>query len=630
MKKDFFALNDSKYLMNNSSMHTAENSSFQSKMNSRKNRINSHDDYKYSNTVIFQLPRREKKNIYKKYIKNKTSLYLTDIMNTTNTTYKGKEINLKNTFGLTSIGDINKKMITNKISKEILPNIDSHYKSYNKYVKNPKCFTCCDTKLNPKYLIRLYNEQHMNNFEDIINNKKAKINTVRDNKNTYIRKINDIKRIKYEINLKKEAINEYKENLKNHINSINHTTYTIKSYKESLETSFLNKYNEILRIINGAFREEKKKSDQQSEELLNLEKEVSTLQSLISKKEATLIKIKKWISLQIYIKEGKKPKNINEILEKRYKNKLIFETPEELEIIFKHKENKNLRLMDEYNKRIEDNKAYMNELTDLERHIGNIELDFDNIIMERENTLENLKSKSKDLNNSLNELNALKQKYYELHNSSILNKRSKSVNNKLTNINSLNKNKEGEIKKNELGIYYKFTNIHNNIFVLIDVIYSAFIYNDLEGLSFNDTYINEINIANISKSKRASIQIKLIEIGLNYIYNSIQEKINGNKNNLKIMEDTIHLIDLYHKRINGNKNRIEQENKRRELMKKVEEKNKKIYFLPRGQFEKYNIVKMKNMKDKDRLKNKKVIKKIDIWDFLHDQNIEDKLLNENI
>ena len=627
MKKDFFILNDSKYLMNNSSMYTAENSSFQSKMNTRKNRINSHDDYKYSNTVIFQLPRKEKTNIYKKYIKNKTSLYLTDIMNTTNTTYKAKEINLKNTFGLTSINDINKKMKTN----QILPNIGSNNKSFNKYVKNPQCFTCCNTKLNPKYLIKLYNEQHMKkDFEEIINDKKAKINTVRDDKNTYIRKINDIKRIKYEINLKKEAINEYKENLKNHMNSINHTTSTIKSYKETFENSFLNKYNENLRIINGVFREEKKKSDQQSEELLNLEKEVSTLQLLISKKEATLLKIKKWISLQIHIKEGVKPKNINEILDKRYKNKLIFETPEELEIIFKNKENKNLRLMDEYNKRIEDNKVYMNELTDLERHVGSIELDFDNIIMEKENILENLKSKNKDLNNSLNELNALKQKYYELHNSIILNKRSKSVNNKLTNINSLNKNKEGEIKKNELGIYYKFTNIHNNIFVLIDVIYSAFIYNNLEGLSFNDTYINEINIANISKSKRASIQIKLIEIGLNYIYNSIKEKINGNKNNLKIMEDTIHLIDLYHKRINGNKNRVEQENKRRALMKKVDEKNKKIYFLPRGKFEKYNIVKIKNMKDKDRLKNKKIIKKIDIWDFLYDQNIEDKLLNENV
>jgi hypothetical protein len=212
-------------------MYTAENSSFHSKINSRKNRINSHDDYKYSNTVIFQLPRREKTNIYKKYIKNKTSLYLTDILNTTNTTYKGKDINLKNTFGLTSISDINK---INRISKNILPSIDSNNKSYNKYVKNPQCFTCCDTKLNSKYLIKLYNEQHMkNDFEEIINDKKSKINAVRDNKNTYIRKINDIKRIKYEINLKKEAINEYKENLKNHINSINHTTSIIKSYKES-------------------------------------------------------------------------------------------------------------------------------------------------------------------------------------------------------------------------------------------------------------------------------------------------------------------------------------------------------------------------------------------------------------
>ena len=123
--------------------------------------------------------------------------------------------------------------------------------------------------------------------------------------------------------------------------------------------------------------------------------------------------------------------------------------------------------------------------------------------------------------------------------------------------------------------------------------------------------------------------MKIIEIGLNHLYSSIQEKINKDKNNLKIIQDTCYLIDLYHKRINGKKNKAEQEYKRGRLMDKIEEKNKKVYFLPRGKIEKYNMISIKKVKDKEKLKNKKVVKKIDIWDFLHDQNPDDFLKNQD-
>ena len=619
--------NESKYRMNNSSMFTAENSSFQSKKDTRKSRQKSEEENKYSNTVIFQLQRRGQSN-KNDSIRNKRSLYLTDIMNTT---YNRKEINLKNTFDLTSVDEINKKMRKKQLSKEVLPSIVS-YNKHKKYIKNPECFTCCNTKLTPQYLTRLYNDQSMKKeIEEIILTKKANIYTVKDNKNDYIRKTNDIKRIKYEINLKKEAMLEFKDNIKNHINSINYTVSTIKDYKENLETTFLKKYNDNLRLLNMKFREEKKKSDNQNEELINLKNEVASLKLAVRKKETSLIKLKKWISLQIYIKEGVNPTDINEVIEKRYKNKLIFETPEELDIILKHKEDKNLRLMSEYDQCIEENKMYMNELNDLKRVVGNLEQDIDTIIVEKENILTNLKIKKKDLNNSLNELNILRQKYYQTHDNRILNKRSKSVNKKLENIYlNMNNNVEGEIIKNELGVYYKFTTIRDNLFVLIDCIYNAIIYNNISGLSFNIAYINNINNINTSRSTRAIIQMKIIEIGLNYLYGSIKEKKNLNKNNLKIIEDTCRLTDLYHKRINGNKNKFEQVNKRNVLMKKIDEKNNKVYFLPRGKIEKYNIIRIQNIKNKDRLKHKKIFKKTDIWDYLHDQNFGDKLLNENI
>ena len=94
------------------------------------------------------------------------------------------------------------------------------------------------------------------------------------------------------------------------------------------------------------------------------------------------------------------------------------------------------------------------------------------------------------------------------------------------------------------------------------------------------------------------------------------------------MEVTYHLIDLYHKKINEKKNKLEQDNKRSEIMKKIEDKNKKVYFLPRGNIEKFNIVATKKKLEKDKSKNKKVIKKIDIWVFLHDRINEDIYLDE--
>ena len=166
------------------------------------------------------------------------------------------------------------------------------------------------------------------------------------------------------------------------------------------------------------------------------------------------------------------------------------------------------------------------------------------------------------------------------------------------------------------------------MFTLIDCIYMAFIKNDIAGLTLESNFINEINNINTSKSKKANIKMKIIEIGLNYLYSSIYERINTNKNNLKIMEDTYHLIDLYHKKVNGKKNRLELDNKRSALMKKIEDKNKRVYFLPKGKIEKFNIVAIKKKLEKDKLKNKKVIKKIDIWDFLHDRVNEDNYLDE--
>ena len=122
--------------------------------------------------------------------------------------------------------------------------------------------------------------------------------------------------------------------------------------------------------------------------------------------------------------------------------------------------------------------------------------------------------------------------------------------------------------------------------------------------------------------------MKIIEIILNYLISSINKKIISDKNNMNIMEKTCKIIDLYHKKINGNKNKMEMQKNWNNLIKKIEDKNKKSYYLPRGKIEKYNIVSIQKKKNEEKLKNKKVIKKIDIWDFLYDQSNNEKISND--
>ena len=605
--------NDSKNKMNNSSMITAENSTLLSKINTRNTILNTKEEnIKYLNRIIFEMPRRGRSNnLYKNKHNKKELLYLTDIkLNDT----KGKEAYLQTSYELTNNSYNNKSRILNKDS---LPNITE----YNKNIKNLKnlgYFNCCDMRINPQFLTRLYNDKYKGKLRnETFHERRVNIRTLKEDKIDYLRKTNDIRKIKYEISLKKEAMIEFKENLKNHVNSINHDISNINSYKENLENMFISKYNDNIRILNNTLRGEKKNSDKQNEELLNLKKDVAGLQYLILRKEAIIKKLEKWLILQIHIKEGKKPSDLKNALSK-YNNKLIFETPEDLDIVFTNKENKNLRLLKEYNKSNEEAKYYLAELVELRKHIGTMEFDTENIMAEKENNLINLKKKNRELQISLNELNYLKIKY-ALFNNNIPNKKSRSI----------YYFSDDEKKKNELGIFYKPIKNHKNSFNIIDSIYYSIIYNEINGLSVNIGYMNEINNVNTSKSKRANIQMKVIEISYNYLISDIKEKTKSDKNSLSVIQEAYHSLDSYHKKIKGEKNRLEIQNKRLGLLKKIEEKNKKVFFLPRGKFEKYNIVRIQNLKDKYRLKNKIIVKKLDVLDFLHDKKEEENLLNEN-
>ena len=611
--KNETSANNSKHIINNSSMLTAENSSKNSKLNLKRNRIKNSYRQNYSNTAIFENPRRDlsNTNINKK---SQKGIYITDV---TNTKFKDTELETKTTLESTNQNykTYNNHFLRNRnktpknYGKNSLPNITSN--RLTKYISNPTCFTCCDRKLHPEFLIQLYNDQLANSKNAQTkekSNKKLK-KTLKEDRKEFLRKTNEIKRLKYEMDLKTEAMEEYKENIKMNKCGIEFTISNLKKYKENLENNFMTKYNDNLRKLGRELFERRLKSDMQNNELILLKKEVLSLRNLLVKKQNILKNIEKWIYLQIFIKEGEEPKNLKNALEK-YNNKLIFDSLEELNNALLYKEDGNLRLMEKYNKSQNEKDKYISELLEYKKEVKNKDNSIDLMLSNKENILFQLKIRQNALNSTVSVLNSEKN---------IKNRRSKSLNNKILNNNFLN---NVHLKKNELGILYKPIKNKNNLYEFIDCVYICVTNNDIKGIKIDINNFHQINNNGTSRNAKAVIKMKIIELYLNHLISSINKKINLDKNNLVVMEKTIKIIDLYHKKINGNRNKKMLQQNWDNLMKKISDKNKKAYYLPKGKIEKYNIVSIQKKKNEEKLKNKKIVKKIDIWDFLYDQTSE--------
>ena len=176
---------------------------------------------------------------------------------------------------------------------------------------------------------------------------------------------------------------------------------------------------------------------------------------------------------------------------------------------------------------------------------------------------------------------------------------------------------DNQILTNELGIKYKPIKKKNNIYHYIDCIFCSILSNDILGLSLDINSENQLSNINLPKFKRAFIQMNFIEISLNYLISSINSKIISDKNNMQIMEKTCKIIDSYHKMVNVNRNKKEMKKRRDNILKRVEKRANKNYFTSRGKTD-YNVVLVQKNREMEKLKNKKYLKNIDIWDFLHD------------
>ena len=594
----------SKPVVNNSSMITAENSStLQSKLNLRKNKLAQIRDKKYSNTALFENQKREWPLKEKK--RPKVGLYITDV---TISKLKDSELDTKSTLHTTynhPTYNSTKNRNRNNFfkTKSSLPYI-TNYNNYNQkldeetYLEYFKNMTSDEN-----YLQKM--EQEKEKSERKLKNKKSR--TFRDDKNAYIRKTNEIKRLKYELELKKNAMDNYQENLKIQLNSLNYTMANIQAYKDDIENNFIAKYNEALRIFPRKIYDLKLFSDKQNNELKQLKNDVMNLKQLITKKELALKDIEKWIKLQIFIREGKNPENVKAAL-KKYNGKLIYNSMEELENNLTYKQNNNLRLIDKYNKSEREKKNLMPWLAEQEKSYENFKKTFWVQVDEKLVELNSLKKREEDLIKTIKQLksNDESNEFDEV----------KKLGNE-PQIMDIHEIYSNQTLTNELGIKYKPIKKKNNIYHYIDCIFCSILSNDISGLDLDTNSLNQLSNINLPKFKRAFIQMNFIEISLNYLISSINSKIISDINNMQIMEKTCKIIDSYHKMLNVNRNKKEMKKRRDNILKRVEKRANKNYFTSRGKTD-YNVVLVQKNREMERLKNKKYLKNIDIWDFLHD------------
>ena len=632
MNSDSEFVYDKKYLQkNNSSFLTGENTStihsnIKNSFNKSKSRPNltlkNIANIKYLNSTIFTHAHKNKTR-WMKYTSMMSSpssnaskdnnfgqLYLTEAKNTIIPSYNSKTKNKYINYYR------NKK-------KNKLPKLKC-YSHHNSEIF-PEIFTCGDFQMKPKLLAKLYYKQNKakgkeNNdktnsskdldiINDLMNKKKNNKKTTRE----YLNDANMINFLNYNINSKKEALKQYEKIMKSQIEGLDYTISKIQDYKANFENNYYIKYDEEKRELEMEIKERKYQSDMQKKILLDLIKEVGHLSQVIIKKQAVKKNYDKWLMLQVLIKEGREPKcrDIKEYIEKKYDKKNIFDNNNDFFIILKEKEQNDIRLIAKSEKIIEENSLLIKDLDDLNAQLNKRALKASIKIKEKEYILNIIKQRNKKLNEIKSKITSEKsQKIIKISKSS-KNYRTYLSSNKYRDIDI-----EKDLKLNKLGAFgYNFEKVIN-INKMIYCIYNSILKNKIKGLNISFDTIYKIDNT-LSKIQKALSQIKIIEYALNYLNSSIKEKTKD-KTNKKIIDEVKEQIDLYHKTVKAKLYEEERNKKNEEFINKINEKKNKVYLIPKKKYDRFPFYLYNKKKNCSVNKNKK--KKLELFDFLFDEN----------
>ena len=206
-----------------------------------------------------------------------------------------------------------------------------------------------------------------------------------------------------------------------------------------------------------------------------------------------------------------------------------------------------------------------------------------------------------------------------------LEKNKSNDNFKLINNNNIKK-KEIKMEQNALGVLYKPFNVNRNLYNMIDCIYLMAVKNNCVELKSVKNINYEILNLNMTKSKRAISQMRVIELSLNYLYSFIREILLKDKNSKQIIKATLNKIDLYKKKVNSDKHKADEIKRLNEFMKIIEGKNNKIYYLQNKKIDHFPFGYYRERKNKNIKRSNS--NKDEFWDFI--DTISDSDNNNNI
>ena len=545
---------------NNSSKITQDNSNILSQ--NKNNKYNN----RYLNSSIFE-SRNSSTEIKSKPIRSE--LYLTEVSDFNNNDKiipKGKSVHI--------MGELFDFKPT--ISGRILPHVKR---------KPPTMIYCCNEKYEANNLSNLYDKfwVHPPEKKMIINFKRERTK-VRDTSYKYIEKTKSIILARYNLKIKEEAKKRIEDNIQNEIKSLDNTIKQMNRYKEDLENNFIQKYDMALRNLNLQYQEERTKNEYLNFQLVKMLKEVNILKNQLKKVNTNKVLLEKWIIFQIQMDKGIIPSNLKETLDKEYNNELIFQNVDDFDDWFIRAQNKNLKLLDEYNIKKKECDDLKKEFLE-DQKLSNYEKMIESEVQEKEKLLILLKLRNENLEKE-------KKDIYK------------------SQITSKNKGKK---LKNEFD---KPKKLKDSLFIKVKCIYNKIneeLSNDLKNINLN----NEIDRCN-TKGEKTMKMIIAIEICLNFLISKFHE-YKSDYNNKEILKSIQERIDLEHKIATANQRKLEEENKLEELKKHINKRDKKFIYVPKRKVDMFPFALYQTQKrtitEKKEKKNE-----IDIFDFLYDND----------
>jgi len=545
---------------NNSSKITQDNSNILS--------INKNQKYnnRYLNSSIFESRNTSIDNTTKPI---KSQLYLTEVSDFNNNDQiipKGKSVHI--------MGELFDFKPTT--SGRILPHVKR---------KPPTMIYCCDEKYEANNLSNLYDKYwvHPPEKKMIINFKRERTK-VRDTSYEYIEKTKSIILARYNLKIKEEAKKRIENNIKNEIKSLDNTIRQINRYKDDLENNFIQKYDMALRNLNIQYQEERTKNENLNFHLIKMLKEVNILKNQLKKVNTNKVLLEKWIIFQIQMDKGYIPSNLKETLKNEYNNELIFQDIDDFDDWFVRAQNKNLKLLDEYNIKKKECDDLKKEFLE-DQKLSNYEKMIESEVQEKEKLLVLLKLRNKNLERE-------KKDCFK------------------SQISSPKKMKKIQTE------YEKPKKLKDSIYIKVKCIYNKIneeLSNELKNINLN----KEIDRC-ISKGDKTMKMIIAIEITLNFLISKFHEYKSDYHNN-DILKSIQEQIDLEHKIATANQRKLEEENKIEELKKNINKRDKKFIYVPKRKVDMFPFAlyqkQRRTVTEKDDKKNE-----LNIFDFLFDND----------